>query len=499
MSAPGPAACAAFAVGLAPDLKQRVEIMAEHVSKNGPEFENTVRSKNAQNPQFQFLVGGEGSEYYQALLQSHPGQSQAAATRAVQGAAVPEPTISSPSEVAALMGRWPTPEVTPLSPDAERQLAEILNSLERVSSREAISHGRTWVQANVAMAPAIASNMMKRVAFLSSSLHRLHVLYLVHEIFVSELARQDGARPLISAFKPCLVWMVRPTFQIARSSMPDSEGCAKIKKLLAMWLDKGVLTIRETEEITALMTASDLPAPPPQAGRLMQQVGAQMGVSFSPAQSSGLVGSILGALQQVPQHMPQQLPNQQGMQPQPGFQNFPLQAAQQMQHAQAVPQQMPPPMLQQHMAPIPGHIPKPPAPLPAPSPALAPEAALRPVQQGQGGQGPPGMQLALASGSLALSGQNSETPESVPVGVMSSMLKQVSRRGKDLHAAFVPYRPLDPFYTPQTLPLTSPPSGRLLDRLAQFYRVVGDSAKVPERSRSPQRAGGAAVPPPPLD
>ena len=82
-------------------------------------------------------------------------------------------------------------------------------------------------------------------------------LYLVHEIFVSELARQDGARPLISAFKPCLVWMVRPTFQIARSSMPDSEGCAKIKKLLAMWLDKGILSVREAEEITALMTASD--------------------------------------------------------------------------------------------------------------------------------------------------------------------------------------------------------------------------------------------------
>lgn len=496
MSVPGPAACAAFAVGLAPDLKQRVEIMAEHVSKNGPEFENTVRSKNAQNPQFQFLVGGEGSEYYQALLQSHLGRApQGASTGAFQGAPVVEPSISSPSDVAALMSRWPTPEVTPLSPDAERQLTEILNSLERVSSREAISHGRTWVQANVAMAPAIASNMMKRVAFLSSSLHRLHVLYLVHEIFVSELARQDGARPLISAFKPCLVWMVRPTFQIARSSMPDSEGCAKIKKLLAMWLDKGILSVREAEEITALMTASDLPAPPPQAGRLMQQVGAQMAVSFSPAQSSGLVGSILGALQQVPQQMPQQMPNQQGMQPQPGVQNFPLQAAQQMQHVQAVPQHMPPPMMQQHMA-IPGHIPKPPAKPLLPAPALAPEAVNRPVQQGQG---PPGMQLALASGSLALSGQNSETPESVPVGVMSSMLKQVSRRGKDLHAAFVPYRPLDPFYTPQTLPLTSPPSGRLLDRLAQFYRVVGDSAKLPERSRSPQRGVGAAVPPPPLD
>eukprot|EP00438_Fugacium_kawagutii_P032151 Skav231569 [mRNA] locus=scaffold481:193160:204956:- [translate_table: standard] len=80
-----------------------------------------------------------------------------------------------------------------------------------------------------------------------------------------------------------------------------------------------------------------------------------------------------------------------------------------------------------------------------------------------------------------------ENPESVPVGVMSSMLKQVSRRGKDLHAAFVPYRPLDPLYTPQTLPPLPPPNARLLERLAQFYRVVGDAAKPErqERSRSP--------------
>ena len=108
MSVPGAAACAAFAVGLAPDLKQRVEIMAEHVSKNGPDFENTVRSKNGQNPQFQFLVGGEGSEYYLALLESHR-----------PAPAVIEST-ASPAELTGLMSRWPTPEVIPLSPDAER-------------------------------------------------------------------------------------------------------------------------------------------------------------------------------------------------------------------------------------------------------------------------------------------------------------------------------------------------------------------------------------------
>ena len=36
--------------------------------------------------------------------------------------------------------------------------------------------------------------------------------YLLHEIFIHEAGRADG-RPLTLAFKPCLVWMVRPTYQ----------------------------------------------------------------------------------------------------------------------------------------------------------------------------------------------------------------------------------------------------------------------------------------------
>merc|ERR1712073_257082 len=72
-----------------------------------------------------------------------------------------------------------------------------------------------------------------------------------------------------------------------------------------------------------------------------------------------------------------------------------------------------------------------------------------------------------------------QTPETVPVGLMASMLRQVSRRGKDLHTAFVPYKPLDPTYTPQALPPTAPPSERLLGRLQEFYDSVGDAAKPP--------------------
>ena len=441
-------AAAAASVGLAPDLKKRVEIMAEHVAKNGQDFENTVRGKNANNPQFQFLSGGEGSEYYQALLAAHHGTFDV--NRGTTFSAAPScpttvPTASvglgSSTDLSELMKRWPTPEIMALSPENDRQLTEILKSLERSSSREAITHGRAWVEARADIAPAIASNMMKRVVFLSSSLHRLHVLYLLHDIFIHEAQRLDTLRPLTSAFKPCLVWIVRPTYQIAQSVMPENEGCAKIRKLLSMWVEKHVLSTQEADEIAVLMAASDLPSPPP-SGRLLQQVGVQMGMTASQMQSShGLVGSILGALNPTPTGAPGSgvpvgnLPNS----PEVG------------QVAATAPATM------ATMA------------TPSPCQALVPR--------------PPGLQGALP---LAIP-TATENPESVPVGVMSSMLKQVSRRGKDLHAAFVPYRPLDPFYTPQTLPPLPPPSTRILERLSQFYRSVGEAAKPErsERSRSP--------------
>jgi len=37
-----PPSAASAAVGLAPDLRKRVEIMAEHVARNGVDFENTA-------------------------------------------------------------------------------------------------------------------------------------------------------------------------------------------------------------------------------------------------------------------------------------------------------------------------------------------------------------------------------------------------------------------------------------------------------------------------
>ena len=60
--------------------------------------------------------------------------------------------------------------------------------------------------------------------------------------------------------------------RIAQSVGEDGD---KIRRLLGAWVEKAVLTNQEAEEIASLMSAKDLPSP--QAGRLLQQVGVQMG------------------------------------------------------------------------------------------------------------------------------------------------------------------------------------------------------------------------------
>eukprot|EP00928_Gymnodinium_smaydae_P053544 TRINITY_DN37513_c0_g1_i1.p2 TRINITY_DN37513_c0_g1~~TRINITY_DN37513_c0_g1_i1.p2 ORF type:complete len:595 (-),score=130.71 TRINITY_DN37513_c0_g1_i1:304-2088(-) len=132
-------------------------------------------------------------------------------------------------------------------------------------------------------------------------------------------------------------------------------------------------------------------------------------------------------------------------------------------------------------------------------PGFPPGAA--PGMVAPGGCGVPLAVGLQGQGGQLLAPRGGQTPESVPVGLMASMLKQVSRRGKDMHTAFVPYRPLDPNFTPQALPVLGPPSDFLLKRLQEFYDAAGDGAKAPGAgaTRAPPAAvaAGAAVPPPP--
>lgn len=51
-----------------PEQRNIIEKLANFVARNGAEFENVTKSKQQDNPKFNFLFGGEFYAYYQYRL-----------------------------------------------------------------------------------------------------------------------------------------------------------------------------------------------------------------------------------------------------------------------------------------------------------------------------------------------------------------------------------------------------------------------------------------------
>lgn len=436
------------AMNLAPDLRKRIEIMAEHISRNGPDFETTVRQKNVNNPQFAFLYNGEGAEYYSQVLASHRGGGPGAATIRPSAAPVHQ-QMASPAvdpALAALVGRWKEPPVFPLAADIDRQLGEVLASLEAMASRDAIRSGRVWIECNSAIAPQIAGQMMKRIVFLNSCSHRLHVLYLVHDILQTEAARKDGMRPLIRAFKQYLPWILRPAFQLAQSAAQSGDEGGKVLRLLQLWVERGIILQSEAEDMRVLATQAQLPLP--SQARIQ---AAQM--PRPPPAGTPAVIRTPPPVQRPP------APVMPGVRPMgmPGG-GSPYAGSAYLAGARP------------------------------PVPGMAPNQVLIPgtLMPGVNGYRPEMLQRGVTR----------QTSETVPVGVLATMCMKFSRRtqGRD----FVPYKPLDPATTPQSLPPMEVPSQRLLQRIEDFYQDLRDeehedsassSSRSSSRSRSRSRSG----------
>ena len=228
-----PSGAGAMAADLAPDLRKRIEIMAEHIARNGSEFESTVRQKNMNNPDFGFLYDGEGASYYLDVLAAHRARTRSGP--------------DSQSLLASLR-RWPEPILYPLVAEAEQQLSEVVASLEQMASRDAIRNGRAWIESNAALAPQIAGSLVKRIRTLPTASHRIHVLYLVHDVLQTQAAKKERIQALVCAFKPYLVWLLRPAYQFALSGQREEEG-QRALRLLQLWVERGILAPAEAEEL----------------------------------------------------------------------------------------------------------------------------------------------------------------------------------------------------------------------------------------------------------
>merc|ERR1719235_1061687 len=128
------------------------------------------------------------------------------------------------------------------------------------------------IESNVPNAAKIACSIMKRIPYLQTCQHRLHVLYLVHDVLQTEAARKDAARPLITAFRPYLVWMLRPSYQLAQAQ--PGEDSNKVLRLLGLWVERGIITANESEEMKLMITANKLPDVPKPVSTIGVQGGA---------------------------------------------------------------------------------------------------------------------------------------------------------------------------------------------------------------------------------
>jgi len=106
-----------------PKLKEIIDRLAAYVVKNGPQFEETTRERNAANPHFSFLnEGGEFYEYYKWKIYDTRQQQKIADTPWAQA----KNRVFNP----------PTPSGTPLSDADQSTLSQMLDTL--IPTKESI-------------------------------------------------------------------------------------------------------------------------------------------------------------------------------------------------------------------------------------------------------------------------------------------------------------------------------------------------------------------------
>eukprot|EP00746_Dinoflagellata_sp_MGD_P124535 gnl/MRDRNA2_/MRDRNA2_59138_c0_seq3.p1 gnl/MRDRNA2_/MRDRNA2_59138_c0~~gnl/MRDRNA2_/MRDRNA2_59138_c0_seq3.p1 ORF type:complete len:567 (-),score=112.32 gnl/MRDRNA2_/MRDRNA2_59138_c0_seq3:58-1725(-) len=240
--------------------------MADHVLRNGPQFEAMVTEKNRSNAQFSFMHGGEGALYYQQILATSRGTAPAA----VENASAQSPPVTASASntqsatgvpnLAEIAKKWKEPQVYPLPDEVQQKLNQFIASLQASASRDVIKNSRTWIesfQSNPQLLSGIAGALMTCITYLKSCSHRLHVMYMVHDVLQTEAAKKDANNPVASIFKPFLLWMMRPAFQLAEAQSSD-EG-QKLLRLLKLWVDRGILTSSEADEMRLLIAAKVIP------------------------------------------------------------------------------------------------------------------------------------------------------------------------------------------------------------------------------------------------
>ncbi|OWM89931.1 hypothetical protein CDL15_Pgr012568 [Punica granatum] len=488
-----------------PELHKRIDKLVEYIAKNGPEFEAMIREKQQDNPEYSFLIGGDGHAYYQYRLWAstrppgahfppfppmmHPPPNPLMnpslplnAPRASSGSMLGLPQIHQPP-----FGSFYDPHAHPsfsrpdydqstkafkglsgpLPSDVAAELSNVLNNLS--GTKDSIKGAKIWFMQRSPFAPALAEALRERVFSLDDSERQLHIIFLANDILFESLHRRVNTNELDNealAFKPVLGSMLARIFHNPQNR---EENQSRLQKILQFWASKEVYdqdTIHAFENEMVSGVSSN----------------AFSGSSIEVSSASTDSASVLS----------QEASNQ----------NIPLWQQHERLGSAAVLTDKDRP---DHPASFPGVTP------PLSTPQFLPNAVV---------PGPP----FTASGPIPSSAQPANQPpvlppslgEKVPPypmfppGLIPGMVRKMQI------GSGVPYSPLSPLDIPNTIPPSNVPQSEILERVSKFFKEIGevnpsegpmrssgsrddDDADDYEYDREPPlpRKGGARIPPPP--
>lgn len=487
-----------------PELQKRIDKLVEYAAKNGPEFEAMIREKQQDNPDYSFLFGGEGHNYYRyklwmathppggTLNPSFPSSSipmMHPSNPMMSSSPLNAPPLNGPN--AAVMGaphmhQPPFPPFyeqqhpqhspsflgqmrpdydhrpfrglsRPLPSDVEMELNNVLTNLN--GTKESIKGAKNWFIQRSPFAPALAEALRDRIFSLDDSDRQLHIVFVANDILFDSFQRRSNPHELDNealAFRPVLGSMLA---RIYHNPQNMEENQARLQKILQFWASKEVYdqdTIRGLEnEMMRGLPINSFPGP-----RDMHTV------SPDPSASTGV---------------PHQATNHNVWQAdkQSQFPSLPDQEY----RDKVVPPMQPSLAPQQFL------------PASAPSSGFTGSAAIPLPMQ-------PVSQLPAATASV---GEKLPPYPLFPPGLIPGMVRKMQI------GSGVPYSPMSPLDIPTVIPPSNVSQSEILERVSKFFREIGEvnPSEGPMKSsgprddyddyerESPVRKGGACIPPPP--
>ncbi|KAL6770520.1 hypothetical protein ACKKBF_B31580 [Auxenochlorella protothecoides x Auxenochlorella symbiontica] len=230
-----------------PALAQRIVKLVEFAVRNGPSFVDLARQKQAGNPEYGFLTGGDGAAFFTwrlfAAVNHLPADQPLPAG---QHAALAAPAAPQPGAVGAVSSS-PSPA---LPPEVASGWAQVLAALS--GSHTSIRASQEWFMACRQHAQGMAEMMLQASKATQEAAKQLHLLYLANDVLFKALpSRPTGSTPeadaVAEAFCPRLGTMLRHAFLAGGQT---DEAQAPLLKMVNHWAEKRIYNQATIERMT---------------------------------------------------------------------------------------------------------------------------------------------------------------------------------------------------------------------------------------------------------